>query len=291
MMTDHLNHYLQMWDLSNPQPLATTPRGHIYTVSSGADTVVLKMFTEDGSEEKIGGLALRYYDGHGAVRLLRDDDGAQLLEYIEGGDLVPMVQGGDDEKAAHIIADVLSQLHRLPADKPPEGLTPLYEWFDALFKKAELDRMSGNDSIYVRAAQLADQLLTEQTDAYVLHGDIHHENIRNSAARGWVAIDPKGLYGERTYDIANTLYNPPIMPALVENETRLLKISAILADRLGIDRQRALAFVYIYGCLSASWWLEADEQDDSRGDTANRSHRGTACINRKTIRKNHREGL
>ena len=71
---------------------------------------------------------------------------------------------------------------------------------------------------------------SDQRDVRVLHGDIHHHNIRQSS-RGWLAFDPKGLVGERTYDCANTLCNP-VMPELVHNETRLLTNAAILADTL-----------------------------------------------------------
>jgi streptomycin 6-kinase len=93
----------------------------------------------------------------------------------------------------------------------------------------------------------------------VLHGDIHHRNIRQSA-RGWLAFDPKGLVGERTYDCANTLCNPPI-PELAHNETRLLTNASILADALALDVSRVLAFTYAYACLNASQCLRigADE--------------------------------
>lgn len=30
-----------------------------------------------------------------------------------------------------------------------------------------------------------------------LHGDLHHGNVLDFGASGWLAIDPKGLKGER----------------------------------------------------------------------------------------------
>ncbi len=111
---------------------------------------------------------------------------------------------------------------------------------------------------------MAERLLTDQREVRVLHGDIHHYNIRQSS-RGWLAFDPKGfLVGERTYDCANTLCNPG-MPELVHNEARLLTNAAILADTLAIDRQRVLAYTYAYACLNASRWLlvsEAEQAED-----------------------------
>ena len=97
----------------------------------------------------------------------------------------------------------------------------------------------------------------------MLHGDIHHRNIRQSA-RGWLAFDPKGLVGERTYDCANTLCNPfPYSDGLVHNERRLLTNAAILADALDIELSRLLAFTFAYACLSASWFLDDNSADNA----------------------------
>ena len=94
----------------------------------------------------------------------------------------------------------------------------------------------------------------------MLHGDIYHYNIRQSV-RGWLAFDPKGLVGERTYDYANTLCNPG-MPELAHNETRLLTNAAILADMLALALQRVLAFTYAYACLNASQWAWRGDGDE-----------------------------
>ena len=87
-----------------------------------------------------------------------------------------------------------------------------------------------------------------------MHGDIHHYNIRH-APRGWLAFDPKGLLGERTYDCANALCNP-VLPELVFDPARLLRNASILAERLDLKLPRVLAFTYAYACLNASWWLK-----------------------------------
>lgn len=248
-----LNDYLTAWNLSNPQFLTQTMTSHIYTVTHESETVVLKLLSPSEIDEQRGAVALRCFDGHGAVRLLRYDQGAQLMEYAEGDELVTLVERGEDENATRIIAQVIQQLHSVPQNIPHDGLFMLERWFGALFSKAVSDRQARIDSIYVRSASLAKRLLVDQRDVRVLHGDIHHRNIRKSS-RGWLTFDPKGLIGERTYNCANTLCNP-VMPELVQNETRLLTSAAILADTLALDLSRVLAFTYAYACLNASWWL------------------------------------
>jgi len=250
--TNKLNYYLSAWDLTNPKFLTQTMTSHIYTVDYETETVILKLLSPLEVDEQRGAVALRHFDGQGAVRLFHYDDGAQLMEYAAGEELVTMVQRGEDENATRIIAEVIRQLHSVPQNIPQDGLFLLERWFEALFNKADSDRQAGIKSIYTRGASLAKRLLATQRDVRVLHGDIHHRNIRQSS-RGWLTFDPKGLVGERTYDCANTLCNPE-MPELVHNETRLLTNAAILADTLALDLSRVLAFTYAYACLNASWW-------------------------------------
>jgi streptomycin 6-kinase len=257
--TTKLDHHLAAWELSDPRLLARTRTSHIYTVTRGAETVVLKLLSSAETEERRGALALRYFDGHGAVRLLRHDDGAHLLEYAAGDELAALVERGEDERATRVIAQVIGQLHGVPQDAPQHGLAPLDGWFETLLSKAAADRQAGIGSIYVRAAALAERLLADRREACVLHGDIHHYNIRHSP-RGWLAFDPKGLVGERTYDCANALCNPA-MPDLVHNEARLLGNAAVLADLLGLDPWRVLAFTYAFACLNASRWLPLGGDD------------------------------
>jgi streptomycin 6-kinase len=247
-----LNYYLSAWNLSNPQLLTQTMTSHIYTVTCESETVILKLLSSSETEEQRGAAALSYFDGRGAVRLLRYDEGAHLMEYAAGDELVTLVKRGEDENATRIIAQVIRQIHNVHQTARFDGLLGLDRWFEELFNKADADRLAGIESIYVRSAPLAQRLLADPREVRVLHGDIHHYNIRQSS-RGWLAFDPKGLFGERTYDCANTLCNP-VMPELVHNETRLLTNAATLADALELDLSRVLAFTYAYACLNASQW-------------------------------------
>lgn len=261
---EKLGHYLTAWNLSDPHPLAQTRTSQLYTVSCEGETRVLKLLTQYGWEERRGAAALRYYGGRGAVRLYQSDPDAQLLEYASGEELIALVERGEDEAATRIVAGVLEQLHGVRQETPRDGLVPLRDWFRELFKRAESDRVAGVASIYVRGADVAERLLSDPRDERVLHGDIHHRNIRRSS-RGWLAFDPKGVFGERTYDCANTLCNPfrgtPRYDELVHDDGRLMTHAAILADALEIDLRRVLEFTFGYACLSASWSLAIDDLD------------------------------
>lgn len=257
-----LERYLAAWQLSAPQPLATTATSHVYRVQTTEGyPAVLKLLTPVGvHDERAGATALAHFGGRGAVRLLRHDDSAQLLDEADGPDLVAMVRRGADDRAARIIAQVLNKLHSAPADDPPAGLWTLRRRFQALFARAQQD---DDDTLFTRGARVAEMLLRDARQVRVLHGDMHHENVLYSSARGWLALDPKGILGERTFDAANVLCNPPGMAALVEDEARLLRISRVLAAAMHLEYGRLLAFVYAYACLSACWSLE-DGDDPGR---------------------------
>jgi streptomycin 6-kinase len=170
-----------------------------------------------------------------------------------------LVKSGNDDEATKIIAGVINRLHFAGRSEFPRGLTPLLKRFQSLFDKANQDRDQG--SIFKEGAAVARDLLSDQGPAHVLHGDIHHENIRQHRERGWLAIDPKGLIGDRAYDAANALCNPLSLPKIVRNRKRLLRQADIMAATLALDRERLLSYTFAHACLAACWSLEEDRTE------------------------------
>jgi len=93
-----------------------------------------------------------------------------------------------------------------------------------------------------------------------LHGDIHHGNVLDAGARGWIAIDPKGLLGERTFDFVNILRNPDAATALARK--RFDRQVEVLVDAAALDRTRLLKWTLAFAGLSAAWHLADDEAAD-----------------------------
>ena len=273
-MTALLDAYLDDWDLSEPVLLSESAASQVYRVTRAGELLVLKLLADPGSETRSAAAALRWFGGRGAVHLYHAADHAHLVEYAPGDDLVSLARSGTigDERATTIIASVLRVLHeREPApndrdDRPetyPEALIGLESWFAELFDVAsDADEFSRHVPVALvgRAAGVARALLDEPWEIRVLHGDVHHGNIRHHPQRGWVAIDPKGLVGDRAYDCANALCNPfsagIAQDPLVLSEYRLAANAAILASELGIELSRILAFAFVHSCLSGIWFLE-----------------------------------
>ena len=108
--------------------------------------------------------------------------------------------------------------------------------------------------MFTRASQIARQLLDSPQDMVVLHGDLHHGNVLNFGERGWLAIDPKHITGERGFDFANIFCNPDQDVALKPG--RLMHQVAVVAESAELEPHRLLQWILAYAGLSAAWSLE-----------------------------------
>jgi streptomycin 6-kinase len=175
---------------------------------------------------------------------------ALLMERATGdASLAAMAHGGRDDEASRILCEVAARLHA-PRPRPPRTLVPLARWFAALAPAA-----ARHGGVLARADAAARALLGAPRDVVVLHGDLHHGNVVDAGnERGWLAIDPKGLVGERGYEFANVFCNPDRATATAEG--RLARQAHVIAQAAGLERVRLLEWVLAYAGLSAAWSLE-----------------------------------
>ncbi len=214
---------------------------------------MLKIATE--AEERFGGGLMVWWDGDGAAQVYAQDGDALLIERAEGTrSLVEMAQNGRDDDACQIICGVVTALHSPRRAMAPPG-TPLAIWFRDLFPAA-----AAHGGIWTLAAGAARELLAHPQGNHLLHGDIHHGNILDFGKRGWLAIDPKGLSGERGFDYANLFCNPD--PKTAAAPGRLARRADVVAEAAGLDRRRLLMWVLAWSGLSAVWMLEGGEAPD-----------------------------
>jgi streptomycin 6-kinase len=200
-------------------------------------------------EEKDGAGLMQWYAGAGAARVLARDDDAVLLERArDAPSLARMVREGRDDEASRIICETVAALHTQRA-APPPTLVPLDVWFGALWPAA-----ATHGGVLRTAATVAGKLLAGPQDVRVLHGDIHHGNILNFGPRGWLAIDPKGLMGERAFDYANLFCNPDHNVATQLG--RLTRQLAVVSRAAGLDAGRLSAWVTAWAGLSATFLME-----------------------------------
>lgn len=136
-MESRLQNYLELWDLSCPEQLVTTPTASLYKVLYRSVLAVLKLFTGVGALEEVpGSHALKFFAGQGAVQLLKSDVGAQLVEHCEGGKK-NLPASGRDSEATQILIELTQLLQRrqVQSQNSPKGLVPLAMRYQALFER------------------------------------------------------------------------------------------------------------------------------------------------------------
>jgi streptomycin 6-kinase len=246
-----LDIYLRRWDLTPDGTPIVTPRAQLLPVLHAGAPAMLKLSTDE--EERFGGLLLEWWDGDGAARVLARSGGALLMERAIGpGSLVDMAHDGQDDEACRILCTVAAKLH-VPRAKPLPDLVPLADWFCDLEPAAH-----AHGGILQRCAETARALLAAPREVAVLHGDLHHGNVLDFCPRGWLAIDPKRLVGERGFDFANIFTNPdldyPDRPLATRPECFARRVT-VVSEAAAIEPRRLLQWILAWTGLSAAWFL------------------------------------
>ncbi len=243
--------YIDRWRLAPDGAAIVTPAARLLPVRRGAMPAMLKVVTLD--EAKRGGELLAWWGGLGAARVYEREGDALLMERALGErSLLDFSRSGRDDEATQILCDTIAALHR-PRARPALGLTPLDVWFAPLSPVART-----HGGLLAQADRAACELLATSRDVLPLHGDIHHENVLDFGPRGWLAIDPHAVLGERGFDHANIFCNPDLGdPAITiaRDRAHFLRRVEIVVERSGIERQRLLQWVLAWCGLSAAWFI------------------------------------
>lgn len=243
--------WLERWNLTLDGEPFVSPWSTVVPVRYLGTPAMLKIATD--IDESKGGELMAWWDGKGAARVYEIDGDAILMERLIGPrSLADKVRRGKDDEATRILCDVASRLHA-PREKPLPALTNLESWFVALFRVASVQ-----GGAVANAAAIARKLIDTEEDRSVLHGDLHHGNVLDSGARGWLAIDPKHLFGERAFDFVNILRNPDIPTSLIPG--RFERQVNVIVETTDVERVRFLMWVVAFTGLSAAWFIEAGEE-------------------------------
>lgn len=212
-------------------------------------------------------LALRLWDGRGAVRLLAADPASAtlLLERLD-----PERDLGEEpiEDACATIGTLLRELDR-PAPPQLDRLSAqTARWLEAVGANPP----RGLPRRFVEQARsLATDLVADpaRTDARLVHTDLHFENVLAAgperSAGEWLAIDPKPLAAEPAYAVWPALHNRWDELGTDPRWGTYQRLGWI-CDAAGIDEDRARAWALVR-TVQASM---EDLDDDPRADLTER---------------------
>jgi streptomycin 6-kinase len=250
MAADPYAPWLTRWGLAADGEGFTTRFGsHLLPVRRAEARAMLKIAVHE--EERRGGALMAWWDGVGAARVLAREDMALLMERLDGSrDLTRMAREGEDDAATRVLCQVAAGLHAPRAGPPPASLVPMDVWFRSLAPAA-----AAHGGTFAKALAAAGPLLAAPQDIVVLHGDLHHGNVLDGGPRGWLAIDPKGVLGERGFDYANLFRCPDVEIALAPG--RMRRQAAIVCEAANLEPRRLFTWILAYAGLGAAWSLES----------------------------------
>lgn len=108
------------------------------------------------------------------------------------------------------------------------------------------------ESTLQRVEKILPELISKQSALYLLHGDLHHENILASKA-GWKMIDPEGIIGGVEYELMPFLVNNlPESGTLQTIEGRITEFER----KFGLEEKKLFEWGLCFSLLSAWWNIE-----------------------------------
>ena len=255
MPADVFSPWLTRWSLKPAGEPIRTRASRLLPVLRDVQPAMLKL--PEAEDERRGYLPLEYWNGDGAARLLaRSEYGeAMLIERATGTrSLAAMARSGaaGDEEATAILCDAIAALQQ-PRGPVPSGLIPLETWFQDLFPAAEK-----HGGILARAAAAANELLPAQREILPLHADLHHDNVLDFEAKGWLAIDPKSVIGDRAFEYTILFCDPDLAdpePPVATVPGRFESRLEIVLAKSRLERERLLKWILAWCGLSAAWFL------------------------------------
>lgn len=248
--------WLSRWRLIADGEPIRTHASHLLPVRQDGAPAMLKL--PEVEDERLGYRLLQYWGGEGAARLLSqsDEGAAMLIERATGQrSLSAMARNGADDDATAILCDAIAALQK-PRGLAPAGLIPLETWFTDLFPMAD-----ARGGLLARSAAIASELLPAQREILPLHADCHHDNVLDFEERGWLAIDPKGVIGDRAFEYTILFCDPdladPEPPVAVVPGIFERRLEIVLA-KSGLERNRLLGWIVAWCGLSAAWFMGDD---------------------------------
>jgi streptomycin 6-kinase len=244
------------WDLTTTGPVLTGSNAVVLLVTTDAgEPAALKVGWPHWEAEQEH-LALRLWDGQGAVRLLRADPRRFAL-LLELADHRRDLNGRPVREACETVAGLYQVLHRQATDQFVRLSVLAEDW------SQRLRLLRGHPSVPRRLADRATSLAAAfatdpQTDGMLLHTDLHFDNVLGATRMPWLAIDPKPLSGDPCYEVAPLLWNR------WEEVTASNGVRAAILDRLytvvdaaNLDEDRVRDWVVVRQLVNVLWGLES----------------------------------
>ncbi len=255
------------WSLEVEKPFQNLSYNFVAPCTYKGGGAVLKVAPPLNNPE-ISGEArfLQMADGKGAVKFLKLDETHRsiLLERLTPGANLKEVFRKDSGKAVGIAVKIMRVILREPPQN--SAFRPLKDWFNNFFVKA--GKTNFPSEFQSKTREFYEELSSASKRKFLIHGDLHHENILSATREPFLAIDPKGIIGDIGYEIGVFLNNHLWWLASEPNLGEKLNDAVRqFSEAFAIESQDLRRWAYAQMVLSA-WWTFEENGKNWKNDLA-----------------------
>ena len=207
---------------------------------------------------------LNVLDGKGAVKLLKSDENhrAILLEKLTPGKHLKELYQNDETKPLEIAIKIQREIiKKMPEDS---AFKRLEDWFKGFDKAAN----TVFPREFIAKAHEFYKELSCSSNKFLIHGDLHHENILSAEREPFLAIDPKGIIGDIGYEISVFLNNHLWWLASDANLKEKLNQAVLqFSEAFEIEPRDLRKWAFAQIVLSA-WWTFEDNGENWENELA-----------------------
>ena len=240
--------------IKDAEALTETTQALLWKVSTAEHAIAVLKFYKRGhmGNEANGFEFLQAVDGHSAAKVFAVTEDAALIEYLPGPSLGDLARRENDQEAAARLVTVANALQSV-TPTASKTVPTVEQWLAALFDIKYATALSAQYRAHFdRAKSLAQELLNSSQDVCFLHGDLHHDNIRETE-RGFCAFDAKGVVGEMTYELANAFRNPRGADQLIRDPSRIRFLRDLWSTEFAVSKKRLMQWACVKVGLSICW--------------------------------------
>lgn len=258
-----IKHYENLWNLKVFPPFQLSYNYVAPVITSDGKHAVLKISFPNNDEFETEIEALKFYDGKAAIKILKEglEKGAVLLEKAEPGQRARDIKSETEQ--IHIVSEVIKKLHKPIRKHLTFSFKIISDWakaFDRYKEKYSLSSGPVPKWMFDKAEAIFNEYPKDNKEQVLLHGDLHNDNILSSQ-RGWLIIDPKGIIGEREFELGAFLRNP-IYDYPKGSDYKKLETQRIIqfSEELRFEKERILNWAFACAVISLLWFLEDENK-------------------------------
>lgn len=217
------------------------------------DCVVKTM--RDDPERYTGIAALNLYNDTGKMCRLyehSEDKSVILIERIAPGDVLRDIP--DVKQRAEIFCQVFDGFHI----QTIESFWSYVDWVDNITAyMIEHESQTMMCELMQKAQIICHEMADKYPRKYLLHGDLHHDNILLNANGTYTVVDPKGVIGDPVFDTPRYLLNE------LSNEDNVIATAKVISDTFNIPLTDLIKLFFMEAMMSFCWGIESGDKDDS----------------------------